>query len=375
MAQTLGGDPQAPTRLATPERNHYYYGKLLDVSHFLLEQNYLNGKRWLLNRLTTGTGVVCGLAVSPAVEGTRLIVDPGVAIDEWGREIVVPASSTPFDPRALTDENGDPAGTLEGSGTVTIGICFRQCGVEPAPVLVASCNPDGDCEPDITREGYRLIIQEGTALPSSIVCGFSDLFTPGDDSNEVPDIHPALSGRVTEACPEPVGPGCVLLAQVDLPEEGEIAAEAVNNSVRPIVVGNDLLLELIFCLAQRVQQLSSGPGPTPPPTPTPTPTAAPTATPVPTSAPTPAPTATPTPTPVPTARPTPSPEPTPRPTPEPTPRPTPTLRPEPTPRPTVRPQPTIGPVPTLRPTPTPRPTIRPSPPGGTAARKGTKRRS
>jgi len=38
-------------------RNRYFYGKLLDVFHFELEQNYLNAKRWLLTRLVTGYGV------------------------------------------------------------------------------------------------------------------------------------------------------------------------------------------------------------------------------------------------------------------------------------------------------------------------------
>jgi hypothetical protein len=87
MDQHLGGDPNAPTSLATPARNRYFYGKLLDVPHFYLEQSYLNGKRWLMNRLVSGTGIVCGLAVVPTADGTGLIISPGVAIDAWGREI------------------------------------------------------------------------------------------------------------------------------------------------------------------------------------------------------------------------------------------------------------------------------------------------
>ena len=48
----------------SPVRNRYFYGKLLDVFHFDLEQTYLNTKRWTLNRLITGYGVVYGLNVS-----------------------------------------------------------------------------------------------------------------------------------------------------------------------------------------------------------------------------------------------------------------------------------------------------------------------
>lgn len=51
------------TDLKQPVRNKFFYGKLLDVLHLELETDYLNGKRWLLNRLVTGCGVVCGLNV------------------------------------------------------------------------------------------------------------------------------------------------------------------------------------------------------------------------------------------------------------------------------------------------------------------------
>ena len=48
-----------PLALAAPERNHYFYGKLLDEQHLTMEQRYFNQKRWLLNRLTVGGGVLC----------------------------------------------------------------------------------------------------------------------------------------------------------------------------------------------------------------------------------------------------------------------------------------------------------------------------
>lgn len=82
--------------LAAPERNHYFYGKLLDVHHFELETQYLNAKRWLLNRLVTGYGVVCGLDVDPGEETNELWLSPGVAIDRWGREIIVDRRTGPI---------------------------------------------------------------------------------------------------------------------------------------------------------------------------------------------------------------------------------------------------------------------------------------
>src|SRR5437879_10200568 len=100
--------PGADSGLATLERNLFYYGKLMDVVHFSKEQDYFNRKRWLLNRLVVGSGVVAGLAITADQQGI-LTVQPGVAIDGLGREIIVPASVT-LDSAKLTDEQGNDAG-------------------------------------------------------------------------------------------------------------------------------------------------------------------------------------------------------------------------------------------------------------------------
>ena len=75
--------------MCAPVRNRYFYGKLLDVFHFEMEQNYFNEKRWLLNRLISGYGVVCGLNVTLGPDGQSVVVSPGTALDKCGREIIV----------------------------------------------------------------------------------------------------------------------------------------------------------------------------------------------------------------------------------------------------------------------------------------------
>lgn len=344
----FGEDSQAPTRLATPERNAYFFGKLLGVSDFDLEQDYFNSKRWLMNRLLAGSGVVCGLGVAPAAGGTRLVIDPGVAIDGWGREIIVPEQSLPFDPRVLRDAEGNTNGRIEGGGAVVISLCYHECGAEPAPVLAPGCDPEGDCAPSVTREKYRVVVTEGVAVPNGLDCRFTSLFTPAEDSGQLPNPLPALAEHITSACTQPSGGGCILLAQVSLPAEGTITPEMIDIRVRPAVLSHGILLELIFCLARRVQELAAGPVPTPTPAPSPAPA------PVPTPAPAPSPT--------PTAVPTPTPTPTLAPTPRPTVEPVPTRTPVPSPRPTLRPIPTVLPTRTpTRPAGTrvPRPTRRP----------------
>ncbi len=80
------------------ERNNYFYGKLMTVRDFELEQDYYNGKRHLLNRLIHGPGLLCGFSnleiFTDSTEVLRIrFRDGGVALDAFGREIVVPVET------------------------------------------------------------------------------------------------------------------------------------------------------------------------------------------------------------------------------------------------------------------------------------------
>ena len=156
------------TRLVSPSRNRYYYGKLLDAYHLELEQSYGNSKRWLLNRLSLGAGVLCGLGVRLTPDRKRVRVLPGVAIDYWGREIIVPQESQPFDPMQATDDCGRPTGEPIRRGRVTLYLCYHECETEPAPAMVDECG-DSACENGLVRERYRLRVGEGTPRPPGVV--------------------------------------------------------------------------------------------------------------------------------------------------------------------------------------------------------------
>jgi hypothetical protein len=78
-------------QFAGEKRVKYFEGETLGTEDFTAEQQYLLEKRYLHNRLLHGIGIVSGLGVSiwsdqstPAV-----IVEPGVAIDRCGRELVL----------------------------------------------------------------------------------------------------------------------------------------------------------------------------------------------------------------------------------------------------------------------------------------------
>ncbi len=87
---TAPGDPMEGVPFPVFSRNRYFVGKPLDASDFTEEQDYLLGKDQLGNRTLHGWGVVSGLEVVPGDGGSEIVIGPGLAIDGWGREIVIP---------------------------------------------------------------------------------------------------------------------------------------------------------------------------------------------------------------------------------------------------------------------------------------------
>jgi hypothetical protein len=72
------------------ERNQYFTGKAMAARDFAADPDYLLGVHRAHNRLCHGWGVLDGLAVTVDQTTTRCVrVDPGVALDRSGREVVV----------------------------------------------------------------------------------------------------------------------------------------------------------------------------------------------------------------------------------------------------------------------------------------------
>lgn len=78
-----------PDTLCSPaRRNRYFHGQLLSADDFQDEQTYFRNKLCLHNRLLHGSGIVTGLKIS--MRPDRIRVEPGLALDCFGREICVP---------------------------------------------------------------------------------------------------------------------------------------------------------------------------------------------------------------------------------------------------------------------------------------------
>src|SRR5438874_6748499 len=131
------------TGLVPAQRNRFYYGKLMDVLHFSMEQQYVLAKEWLYNRDVLGPGVVCGLDVQrfSNAGGDGLVVRSGLAIDGWGREIVVP-EDVPLVPLSLTNDCGQTQATtnIRRPSRLMVQICYSECLTDFAPSVVGDCN-------------------------------------------------------------------------------------------------------------------------------------------------------------------------------------------------------------------------------------------
>jgi hypothetical protein len=229
--------------LQTPVRNHYFYGKLLDTRHFTLEQRYFNRKRWLLNRLVTGYGVVCGLDLVLNEELDHVIVLPGLAVDKWGREIVVPRSSRPILLERLPD-----APECEEEW-IHLRLAYHECESDPMPVLAAECDYTGPCAPDIVSEHYEILKRPGQA-PEELYdeCVLDDVVSAQGVRFEV------LARWVSEGCSPPPDDPSIPLGDILIQEDNTSRPEDVHTEHRPIVYSNDLLYVLIVRLAEEVLQ-------------------------------------------------------------------------------------------------------------------------
>jgi len=271
--------PNGCVDLCPPVRNRYFYGKLLDVAQFDLEQSYFNEKRWLLNRLVSGWGVICGLNVQLGADNQSVVVTPGLAIDKCGHEIMVcrPSDpqplpppptqppSAPGMPGANTKPAAQPSGTprsgpmpmMEGwdcGEYVTVCICYHECPTDPVPALGGDCDTESLCSPGTIAERYRIVILPGGLTPARTTSRLADVVVGGVLN------YPALVNYVTNlGCQSPCPDCCIPLANVRIPDVGQTYdAKSIDITVRPICYTNDLLYELILAMQPAQSQATAG---------------------------------------------------------------------------------------------------------------------
>jgi hypothetical protein len=184
------------------ERINYSAGMLLDATDLQAEQAYFLDKARAHNRLH-GWGTVCGLRVEPTrPPSTTVLVQPGVALDCCGREIV------------LTQPVGldvtEAATGIDSLGTVFVVVEYGEKESAPIPVVA----PDElDSQPGRMSEAPQLGV-----------------------TRERPEEHRDSPRRINGVvpCPDCRNPA-LTLAEIDLERLGPITADRIDNTRRSIV--------------------------------------------------------------------------------------------------------------------------------------------
>ena len=135
------------------ERNRYYYGKLLTVRDFEVEQDYFRSKGRLNNRVLHGAGVVCGMGVSASDDAT-LLIESGMALDYLGREIAI---EEPLVRKLQMLEGYDG---LKDSDDAYLCLAFHEEDTESVNAVGAEAQTSRQF--NMTRESYKLSL---TAQP------------------------------------------------------------------------------------------------------------------------------------------------------------------------------------------------------------------
>ncbi|WP_141501581.1 hypothetical protein [Paenibacillus luteus] len=142
------------------ERNRYFYGKLLTVRDFMSEQTYFSDKRRLTNRLLFGSGVIAGLQVV-AVDDKSISIETGAALDQMGREIIVPSP--------LTVKLSNVDGFLNNDYAKNVYLCleYNEKGKEPVHTVAGASGGSEDVsEHNRILESYRLFVREQPPAPA-----------------------------------------------------------------------------------------------------------------------------------------------------------------------------------------------------------------
>lgn len=162
--------------LPTQERLNYFTGQFLTERDFRDEQTYLRGKQLQHNRYLHGWGTVCGLKVTqhpnPVCRDRLLVIEPGLALDCCGREIVIQdcvyvdlieaLAGEPLDqPEPGNDEDETPT-----PSNLLISLCYQECKTEFVPALYSDCGCDQTgYGANRVREGFDIVVTPVDQLP------------------------------------------------------------------------------------------------------------------------------------------------------------------------------------------------------------------
>jgi hypothetical protein len=124
--------------------NRYHFGMLLGVADLESDQGYHRGKTWLQSAWTHGEGAVWGLAVEVRPDAGEVVVEPGLAYDRNGRELLVADRLCLDLGRWYAERRPDDLEVEELPGgevrfRVHVRLCAEQCLDRPVPSISEPC--------------------------------------------------------------------------------------------------------------------------------------------------------------------------------------------------------------------------------------------
>ena len=215
------------------ERNKYFFGKLLSVEDFNLEQKYVNDKRRMINSFVLGTGIVAGMYVVQIDERT-ISVERGFALDYLGREIVIDAPEI----KKLSLIDGFDSCVRSGNDSY-LYLCVEYSEAEKSPVhnVAGTSGTPGESFNRI-QESYRLYLTNDEPE--------NDLLAPADLYEQRKTIYWDGKVRIKQVMPRYVRAG----------EQFELRIEVENLDTQYVAFSYDLILTCLSSDNQSVLKVS-----------------------------------------------------------------------------------------------------------------------
>jgi DNA-binding beta-propeller fold protein YncE len=160
--------------LETTERLNYFTGQFLTERDFRAEQEYQIGKHRQHNRYLHGYGTVCGLKIvqhpNPDCQDRFVILEPGLALDCCGREIVVKEKVYIDLVKLFAAQNIDLNSiSPEERNHLLFSLCYEECKTEFVPALYSECGCDEfGCDANRIVEGFGINLQLLKDLPKPL---------------------------------------------------------------------------------------------------------------------------------------------------------------------------------------------------------------
>ena len=218
-----------------------------------------------MNRLTLGTGILCGLEVTSSRRKA-----PSRRTRRGRRSLGGARSRRPpgreYDPFKAGGGCGCGVGAaISVPGDYIVCLTYRECTADEQPAVHADdCLGQPNCQPDTIVETFALGLRPAKGAPDGFKCDTWTAHVPPADEEAggagkpptVAQLREGLLQQFGAACGQIPGDACVPLGGITVVKnlDGTLSLSPVSNEPRVRIYSQAQLLELILCLAGKVAE-------------------------------------------------------------------------------------------------------------------------